>query len=48
MKLYYDSYSKVLHIGKVMIVIRSDFKFYHSRLYKKAHYFRLGWMAIRI
>ncbi len=48
MKLYYDSYTKILHIGKVMIVRCSDCKFYYSRLYKKAHYFRLGWMAIRI
>lgn len=49
MKIYYDKYTKILHIGKVMIGLGYPFRFYHIRLDAgNAHYFRIGTMAIRI
>lgn len=49
MRIYYDNYTKVLHIGKVMIGLVHSFGFYHTRVDAgKAHYFRIGTMAIRI
>jgi len=49
LKIYYDNYTKILHIGKVMIGLGHSFRFYHTRVDAgHAHYFRIGTMAIRI
>ena len=49
MKLFYDRYTKILHIGKVMIGFGHKWNFYHMRVDAgHAHYFRIGTMAIRI
>jgi len=51
MKLFYDDYTKILHIGKVMIGLGGftnwELKYYHSEEFGW-HYMRIGKLAIRI
>lgn len=46
--LWFDNYTKILHIGKIMIRISKNPEFYFRRVdATKRPYLRLGWMAIR-
>jgi len=51
MKIFYDDYTKILHLGKVMIGLGgfTDWKLLHYKSQDFGwHYFRLGKLAIRI
>lgn len=48
-KVWFDTYKKILHIGKIMICLQSNWKLGYYRVdASKAHYFRIGRVAIRL
>ena len=48
-KLWFDNYTNILHIGKIMITICSNWELSHSRVdANKSHYFRIGRIAVRL
>ena len=48
-KIFYDNYKSILHIGKSMICVSNVFCFGHSRVdASKAHYFQLGYLRVRL